>query len=177
MWGEKSSHTFLQSARQLYEGRGLRAFSRGAAPTVARDVVFGVAYEVGRQNLRAAFDDVFYSSNSLVSSTSPSASPISNSPTTPSHHYFVADVIAAGCATVASSPLNFVRNIQYSAPADVKPMSAVAALRLLWRDASAKGWGAPVFLQRRLLIGWGTMRVAVALGVGQTTYEWLQRHL
>jgi hypothetical protein len=163
MWGDPTSSTFASSAKALWKGSGMKAFLRGAAPTITRDIVFGCVYEVGRKRLRRKYDLLESERGDEITSWR-----------TQRLYYFGADVIAAAGATVASSPFNFVRNIQYGARADMSPKSTVTALRMLLSDAAAAGWRAPIFLQRRLLIGWGTTRVAVSLGFGQIVYEWLQ---
>jgi hypothetical protein len=78
---------------------------------------------------------------------------------------------AASVATVISSPLNYVRMRQYSAPGG--PPSAVAILRELGRQASA----IPTIPERLAFMatacnmGWGALRVGLGIGITGELYD------
>jgi hypothetical protein len=66
--------------------------------------------------------------------------------------------------------------MQYSTPAGSKERSMLHYLRDLQREAIADD--KPLsFLQRKLRIGWGSLRVAVGMGIGNELYEAAKRLL
>jgi hypothetical protein len=116
---------------------GARAFFRGAPATCVRDAVFG---------------GVFSGARSLAHG---------GGEATRLH----ADTAAAAAATIASSPFNFVRNIQFNANQKEPAPSAAAVLRRLLVEAAAKEGvaGKLGHVQERLRVGWGTLRVAAGM--------------
>jgi hypothetical protein len=98
----------------------------------------------------------------------PMPAPASTSP------QFATNVAAAVCATVASAPLNFVRNIQYASPVRDGPTSIAFELRRLVsevRDSRGTATGPWRTLQLRLRLGWGSLRVGAGMAVGAKVYE------
>jgi len=87
---------------------------------------------------------------------------------------FTAALLSGLLATTISSPFNYVRNIKYGWPAEMKPPTSTRILIDLMAEAKASGrmmW----HLQERLRVGWGTARVAVGMATGQFLYEMLKR--
>ena len=168
--GGERQFSFWSTARHMYCSGGVTPFVKGTRATVVRDSAFGVVYEVLRHSpLLVA------SVASLTSAWSASASNASNSganSATPSQ--FTLNMCAAVCATVVSAPFNYVRNIQYASDAAAAPTSVVAELGRLVREARADAspWQA---LQRRLRLGWGSVRVGAGMAVGAHVYESVQQ--
>lgn len=88
-------------------------------------------------------------------------------------HTFLTDLIAGLVATTVSSPMNYVRNIHYSLPPDIKPASAATVLRDLWLKALEEETllGKMSHLQSRLRLGWGTARVGCGMAVASQCYS------
>mmetsp|Transcript_7191 Transcript_7191/g.21936 ORF Transcript_7191/g.21936 Transcript_7191/m.21936 type:complete len:291 (+) Transcript_7191:176-1048(+) len=146
MWGSDSA-TFRTTAVNIYKTNGFRPFFHGAKPTVLRDVAFGAVYTSMRHGLRRRFKR--FKSSAVA-----------------------CDILAAACATVASSPFNFARNIQYShGQQDVPRM--VEIWKRLVKTATSKPttWEGLRYAQRRLGVGWGTARVAFGIAFGAFVYE------
>lgn len=153
-WGNGDG-TFLQASRDIYQRGGLKAFFKGVRATVARDAIFGVAYEVVRGTLKSEFH-IHADSNDHWSTAN-----------------FLCDATAAAVGTVVSGPFNYVRNVVYATPPDVRPPSNIQALRGLWQETMAHRHPGQ-FLHDRLRLGWGTARVAVGMGIGQFIYGWIK---
>eukprot|EP00188_Purpureofilum_apyrenoidigerum_P003859 Plantae.Rhodophyta-Purpureofilum_apyrenoidigerum.ctg4155.p1 GENE.Plantae.Rhodophyta-Purpureofilum_apyrenoidigerum.ctg4155~~Plantae.Rhodophyta-Purpureofilum_apyrenoidigerum.ctg4155.p1 ORF type:complete len:289 (-),score=38.19 Plantae.Rhodophyta-Purpureofilum_apyrenoidigerum.ctg4155:564-1430(-) len=146
MWGNDSA-SFRATAVSIYKMNGFRPFFHGAKPTVLRDVAFGAVYTSMRHGLRRKYKNW---KNAAMA----------------------CDIFAAACATVASSPFNFARNIQYSySQKDVPKMMDI------WKRLAAATMSKPTVLeglryaQTRLGVGWGTARVALGIAFGAFVYE------
>jgi hypothetical protein len=164
----------------------VRVLGKGIVATVSRDAVFGVCYEVGRQTLisHAAPNDetgffflfLFFVFSFLCVG------------------YFLSNVLAAMIATIFSSPFNYVRSIQYAHIADeTTPRKMIPQMKRLWypfccficicfvlivlfsRNNAKKKPFPLKYLGQRLRIGWGTMRVAVGMGLAQTLFSRLKK--
>ena len=144
-WG--SEFSWRGSLRHALAHGGPAVFLRGMGATVARDAVFGVSYEVLRARLHRTGES-------------------------PAWHV-AANVAAAAMATVFSAPLNYVRSMQYAHMADDEPPRRIGEqLRRLW--ANAKVQQSPArYVAQRLRLGWGTLRVATAMGLAQ----WIFAHI
>jgi hypothetical protein len=86
---------------------------------------------------------------------------------------FVADACAAALATAASAPFNYARNVQFSQPVTEPALGTSAALAALKREtlAHAPPLERVAFLQRRLNVGWGTLRVACGMAIASWSFE------
>lgn len=124
MWNSGSSAAamnFWQTARQLFREGGCHIFFRGCLTTVIRDCVFGVTYESVR---RMNYGDMFFSSptdkeaEEQHSGRYDKASLFSN-------------MSAALCASILSSPFNFVRSVVYSTAPGATPVNAIFLYRAL----------------------------------------------
>ena len=96
-----------------------------------------------------------------------------------SRHTFLTDLLAGFLATTLSSPLNYVRNIHYSLPPDIKPDSSSAVLIDLWRKACQEKTfiGKVSYLQSRLRLGWGTARVGCGMAFASQCYSFIKTQL
>ncbi len=89
------------------------------------------------------------------------------------HISTLSSLVAGLLATILSSPFNYARNMQYDTPIELKQKSMYFYLRYLARRATEEK--RPLaYLQRRLRIGWGSLRVAVGMGVGNMMYDKLK---
>ena len=88
-------------------------------------------------------------------------------------------MFSACVATVVSSPLNYVRNIQYAVDPTIgqRPEPARVILRKLW----VQGRGCVTvfrrvaWLQRQLRLGWGTARVGFGMAFSEQIYNFCAR--
>lgn len=124
MWnGSDPSMNFWATSRQLYREGGRQIFFRGCLTTVVRDCVFGVTYESVRQ-LRCG-DRLIGDNNSHENDSN------QNSRSRCDRASFLSNMCAALCASIISSPFNFVRTVVYGAGPGSSPMSAVCLHRAL----------------------------------------------
>lgn len=90
-------------------------------------------------------------------------------------------LVAGSLGTALASPFNYARSMHYSSPPGVKPPSIGASIRKLLEDAKgAQGESSSKsvavlkrisYLQGRLRIGWGTLRVGLGMSIGQLLYD------
>ncbi|CAM2975514.1 Mitochondrial carrier protein [Legionella steigerwaltii] len=162
-WGKEDA-SFRKSAQEMWAQGGFKPFIKGTTATVTRDMVFGSTYEMLRSLMRAKAKK--------AESKAPSSKP--------SYQEFFYNASAAGLATIASSPFNYVRNMQYATPANRKSPSAYEVLAHLWsesRKLEKPLLGQLSFFQQKFRIGWGTARVAVGMAAGQKLFDWTREHL
>jgi hypothetical protein len=129
----------------MFKRGGVRVFVVGTGATVNRDLVFGGVYALMRHE--------------LLTSAKNDEDRKNNKKKTPPG--FLVNLISACIATVASSPWNYVRNVHYATEKGQSPLPSWAIVRGLWDDAMREGslFERVRFLQTRLRIGWGTVRV------------------
>ncbi|KTC92381.1 hypothetical protein OQJ15_11640 [Fluoribacter dumoffii] len=160
-WGQENA-SFRSSSKEMWIQGGLNPFLKGTMATMTRDMVFGSTYEMLR---------------SVTGVTKKSADKTSN---LAKHQEFIYNAGAAGLATIASSPFNYVRNMQYATPPNQKPPSAHEVLTQVWKESKNS---TPTllsrlsFFQQKFRIGWGTARVAVGMAVGQKLFDKTREHL
>ena len=162
---------FLRTAAGMWAAGGLAPFFKGIAPTVLRDTIFGGVFAVTKEMIQRPAEKSLRRRLSL-----PTASPTALPPAYRRALDFVSSLVAGAVGTVASSPLNYVRNIKYGHPPDSQPPSSYQILKQLWTETKSKA--RPLsFVQERLRIGWGTARVAVGMAVGYEIYEIVKAQL
>eukprot|EP00929_Paragymnodinium_shiwhaense_P086462 TRINITY_DN46982_c0_g1_i1.p1 TRINITY_DN46982_c0_g1~~TRINITY_DN46982_c0_g1_i1.p1 ORF type:complete len:282 (-),score=42.56 TRINITY_DN46982_c0_g1_i1:163-1008(-) len=150
-WSSPEPRPFLAQARHMYHSAGALVFARGIVATIARDSTFGV----------------IFSARKLLPADSDRST------------RFLASVLSAGVATTLSSPFNYLRNLAYGESVN-KPLETVETKVQFWkkvlselmRDAKAQPSlaGSLHLLQRRLVLGWGTARVAFGMAVTDYLY-------
>ena len=153
-WGKENPDNFFRTARAMVRARGgsLRPLFRGLGTTVLRDIMFGGIFASLRLVLSAPVDDLL---RPLGAGSATS---------------FVSSMVAAATATLASAPLNFVRNMKYAARFDRRSPTIAAVLTSLAREMAASP--TPLrFMLDRFRVGWGTARVAIGMAVGWELYE------
>lgn len=153
VWGD-TNRSFYSSARQMWSSGGIEPFFNGALATMGRDMIFGSVYEVLRTLIRAELlkHDCGLKKSRLD---------------------FISDSAAACVATIASGPLNYVRNQQYKTPPHIKSPTAGTVLKNVWNESKK----CPAFLarmgffQQKFQVGWGTARVTVGWAVSQKVFD------
>lgn len=164
MWGAPESvyvRSFYSTAKRMFEQGGIRVFILGSASTLARDLMFGAVYAGLRHELLHDLQDDILNKDSHR--------PIAR---------YVINMVSACCATILSSPMNYVRNIHYSVnPKEIDRYrtNAITVLWRLWKRAqryhphsTMDRWH---FLQLQLRIGWGTARVGVGMAFSEQIYN------
>ncbi|VEB32654.1 hypothetical protein [Legionella cherrii] len=162
-WGKEDA-SFRSSIQEMWAQGGYKPFIKGTTATVTRDMVFGSTYEMLRSLMK--------SNATKTENQEPRARQ--------AYREFLGNASAAGLATIASSPFNYVRNMQYATSPTRKSPSAHEVLTQLWNES--KKLEKPLlsqlsFFQQKFRIGWGTARVAVGMAVGQKLFDWTQQHL
>jgi Mitochondrial carrier protein len=200
---QMKTDTFFTVAADMLRRGGLRPFFVGVNATISRDIIFGgvfayLRHELPKQpffstycssssaapcsSIASSFSNLATSSNSSSSSHA-SESLIccrnsSNSQNGP-QQTFLTDLLSGLIATTLSSPLNYVRNIHYSLPPDVKPASTFTVLGELWMKASEEqtSLGRLSHIQSRLRLGWGTARVGCGMALASQFYSFIKARL
>lgn len=124
MWNSGSSAeamNFWRTARQLFREGGSHIFFRGCLTTVVRDCVFGVTYESVR---RMNYGDIVFSPPNEKSAGEQQAARCDKAS-------LLSNMSAALCASILSSPFNFVRSVVYSTAPGATPVNAVFLYRAL----------------------------------------------
>jgi hypothetical protein len=140
----KEKQNLRMVAREMYQHGGPRAFTRGLLTTMNRDVTFGIIYQLGRNSAPEEYQG------------------------------FTANTIAAGAATVFSSPFNYIRNKKYlTCYSHTNPSTEELFMKLYHNIMLHDTWGGRIqYTCKRLCIGYGTVRVAFGIAFGQWFYNW-----
>ena len=149
-WG-KDGRLMGTTAMKMWSNGGTKAFTRGLRSVWCRDTTFSISYAILQPRIREWTNDYYCSSCYQV---------LINSGT-------------VGVATVASAPFNYIRNQRYAMDYRHPPRSWEMILKRLWvMTRKEEGWWRRFrYVQHRFCIGWGTMRVAVGMSVGQLVYD------
>jgi hypothetical protein len=148
LWSEQSSN-FFRVALDMYRGGGPLIFFRGVKVSVARDVTFGIVYET----LRCADTTKKYGTTVA----------------------FSANVAAACVASIVSSPLNYARNMVYGSPVRGCPLRVHHLLQFLAKEVMNQPEGQRLrYLNSRLNIGFGSLRVGLGMALGQLVFGRMQ---
>jgi len=147
-WSREVNQGMLKESMEMFRKGGLRPFGNGLVPTVLRDLCFGGTYTFLRLELQYLFQ------------------------LTPEQQW-AANMASAAMATVVSAPFNLVRNVQYATRSREKADSVSNILRDFVKDANKHetAWQRARYIQNRLRIGWGTVRVAVGMAFGHFMYD------
>jgi hypothetical protein len=147
-WSRDVNRGMWTEAVEMFRKGGLRPFGNGLAPTVYRDLVFGGTYTFLRLELQYRFD-------------------------LRQEYQWTANMAAAAMATIVSGPFNLARNVQYATRSRNKADLVSKVLQDFVADTQAQStlWRKTKFVQSRLRIGWGTVRVAVGMSFGHFVYD------
>ena len=91
----------------------------------------------------------------------------------------VSQFTAAAIATTASSPINYWRNMQFDTKLGSNPVGLVTCMK----ELKCSIVDAPTRLDSvrqigmKLRVGWGTVRVAIGMALGQQLYDYLSKKL
>ena len=141
----------------MFRKGGIRIFFFGTTATVLRDFTFGGTFALLRHEIRnylkESYDIKKFS--------------------------FLIDLIAGSIATLMSSPMNYVRNINYAIPPDKPNMCAYTILNNLYNENKTLiTTKQRIFhIQEKLKIGWGTARVGCGMAFGSIAYSFLVEKL
>lgn len=130
----------------MWKQVGVRAFTRGMAQTIERDLVFGGTYASGH-----------FLYNKIVKKKS-------------KKKRFLFSMLGACVGCVLSSPFNYARNMQYAVPLGKRPPSTFSSLKKLIEDAKSRKHPLQ-YIQARFRIGWGTVRVCLGMAIAHELYE------
>jgi Mitochondrial carrier protein len=123
MWDSNPRQSYCQSAVKMWRDGGARPFLKGITATLARDCTFGGVFASLRYKLAALY-------------TARRTSTAEQQQQQPKETAFVTDLIAAAVATTASSPFNYIRNIQYGAASTDRAPSGTAIVSELVQEVS-----------------------------------------
>ena len=173
MWTDGEG-SFRSVCRQMYRDAGIRVFFRGIKVCIARDALFGVVYEtlrkappivLDRLKIRPATMDT--GSSSTVVQTQRATAVLASKDLSWDEFFF--NLLAAVAASTISAPLNYCRNIIYGAPAKGCPLRTTQLLTYLGKvTIRERSWRCRWrYLNAKLNIGWGSLRVGLGMAVGQ----------
>mmetsp|Transcript_43188 Transcript_43188/g.78555 ORF Transcript_43188/g.78555 Transcript_43188/m.78555 type:complete len:298 (+) Transcript_43188:85-978(+) len=153
-WGQEQYTSFKATALKLYGDAGPLVFLRGAMPTMIRDGIFGVCFGCRKSFQRDGEG---------------------NEPMN-----FAVAVLCAALGTTLSSPFNYIRNLAFAEPSWME-LESMKSKRAYWdrvwmemlNDVRAQDTiGQAVrCLQARFRLGWGTLRVAVGMGLTDQAFR------
>jgi Mitochondrial carrier protein len=123
MWDSNPKQSYSQSAVKMWRNGGARPFLKGITATLARDCTFGGVFASLRYKLAA-----LYAAHRAGSAEQ------QQQHKEPKETAFVTDLIAAAVATTASSPFNYIRNIQYGAASTDRAPSGTAIVQQLLQE-------------------------------------------
>lgn len=141
----------LQEAISMLQQGGTGVFYKGLSSTLLRDVSFGGCYTFMRLQAQWAYS-------------------------LPPEHQWMANLFAAGLATIVSGPFNLARNIQYSTKSsEIAPTTYQVLEELVTETRQIEGgkFHQLKYITQRLRIGWGTARVAMGMAFGHWVYDGL----
>lgn len=144
---------------------------------MARDSLFGGVYASLRHYLIRTWGPPSVPSGGSLKKGLRSAIDKNNPEGRVLFHGFVLNTVAACVAVAASSPLNYVRNMQLAAPPDAPEPRVLSVLRGLGEQVAQAGGATAkaTVLCRSLLLGWGTLRAAVGMGFGSLVYDFCKQ--
>lgn len=171
-WSRDVNRGMVTEAVEMFQKGGLRPFTNGLIPTVYRDLVFGGTYTFFRLEIPYWFQLPSYDDDNDHNISS-NDNNISNSSSNSHKYQWAANMTAAALATVVSGPFNLARNVQYATRSRHQADSVSKVLTDFVDETMSQQtlFEKVKYLQRRLRIGWGTVRVAVGMSFGQILYD------
>ena len=158
MW-TTNQPTTIHTVKFMYNKGGIKSFTNGMTVNVGRDGCFGITYETTRHVLsRIVRGGSKESKNQFVDA--------------------LTNCTAAGLGTIISSPLNYARNLKYgTTPGHAVPTVAHLLNELVDSVRKKRTLREKMtLLQARLVLGWGTARVAFGMTLGQGIFDLAKRH-
>jgi hypothetical protein len=159
-WGkaECGKENVFSTAADMYRRGGSSMFFVGTSATIYRDFIFGGIFSIMRHDLLTHVKrDQPRSKDNKINR----------------FNIFLADLVSACTATVASSPFNYVRDMHYSTPPDQQVLPIKKQIWKLWEESCQQKTAREqlVLLLRKLRIGWGTARVGCGMASGSFLYS------
>eukprot|EP00419_Tripos_fusus_P052035 CAMPEP_0172818342 /NCGR_PEP_ID=MMETSP1075-20121228/13861_1 /TAXON_ID=2916 /ORGANISM="Ceratium fusus, Strain PA161109" /LENGTH=283 /DNA_ID=CAMNT_0013658701 /DNA_START=89 /DNA_END=936 /DNA_ORIENTATION=- len=153
MWG-KPMQSMRNTSQQMWKEHGGKAFTTGMGVTALRDAIFGGVYAGARRTIN---DRLLSPARSCAAATERRHTGLQAA---------VVDMSAGAMATAISSPLNYARNMKFANLHTQEPPGIKAALAQLGGEVLARHrcegpFMAASYLQQRLGLGWGAVRVGV----------------
>lgn len=152
-WGTHHKGRLKSTVLHLWSSGGFAPFTRGITVTLVRDIIWGSTFS----SLRHAIPPLTGCGDEH----------------TPGVASFLVNVFAGGVATFISSPINFVRNMQYGHSPSKPHPSAIKVLSIAWRESKTAESPVYHFVVKRLTVGWGTLRVALGIAFSSQVYDYL----
>ncbi|HSW70516.1 MAG TPA: hypothetical protein VLH77_00880 [Gammaproteobacteria bacterium] len=156
-WGDDEA-CYLKTAQKMWKMKQLEPFIRGTRATIYRGITFGSIYEVLRNLLRQKLnpEETQKPQNKLMTVD------------------FAANTTSAILSTIAASPFNYARNIQYKMPLQ-QPAPTVKEI-LISTHKESKTQNKTLlsrinFFSKTFQLGWGTVRVGVGIATGQIIFD------
>jgi hypothetical protein len=149
-WGRDVNRGMVIEAMEMFQKGGFRPFGNGLIPTLLRDLVFGGTYTFLRLELQYRL-------------------------MLRPDQQWGANMGAAALATIVSGPFNLARNVQYATRSQHVADTVTTVLINFVHETALKPTlvGRVQYIQGRLRIGWGTVRVAVGMSFGHYVYDTL----
>ncbi len=150
-WNHPGTSTFRNTTDMITRPRGMRSLFAGSVNTMQRDGTFGSVYEFTRFKFRKQIDTKSYSPCQVMGWN------------------FLSDSLAAGIATICSSPWNLTRILNQSKNSQDKPISSMKVMERVYRNTMAQTTfkAKRNYLFRSLGFGPGTLRIMVEMPVKQ----------
>lgn len=147
-WSRVHNRGVVYEAFSMFKKGGRAVFFKGLTPTLLRDITFGGCYTSIRLQAQWSCD-------------------------IDPDHQWIANLVAAALATVASGPFNLARNLQYNTKSAHRAPAVTEVLMQLLNEVRQIGntHQKLLHLQSRLRIGWGTARVAMGMSFGHWVYD------
>lgn len=168
MWGateREYARSFLTTAKHIYKKGGFPVFLVGSGSTLGRDVIFGGIYGVLRHELMLQYRESSVCVDGVVNPT----------------HKYIINVFSGCCATIASSPLNYIRNVHYASSPSRKvtrPSGRKILYRLYTRAMKyPTTFEALRYVQRQFRLGWGTARVGFGMAFSEYVYNFCSKQI
>jgi hypothetical protein len=164
-WGD-DNRKYLPTAKEMWKTNRFKPFIRGTRATVYREMAFGSVYEIFRNQLRSQFIAPETAQTTHTSGVLTIG--------------FACNTLSAVFATVAASPFNYARNMQYKVPLQTTAPTVKTILSTAYKEASKERKtviGKANFFATKFQIGWGTARAGVGMAVGQILFDETKRAL
>ena len=149
MWG-KNNVSFFPYMRTMYQNGGIGVFKRGLFFRIGRDVKFSIIFSISHDFFKDKFQD-----NRII---------------------FVTDMFSTFVANVGAGPYNYIMNHQYARGSDQEMLYGRHIAKELMIEGKMHNHS-PLFYLGKLHIGWGTMRVCLAMSLGYQVYDFVKTEL
>lgn len=138
----------VTEAMEMLRKGGVRPFFNGLLPTMLRDLFFGGTYTFLRFELQYVYQ-------------------------IPSEQQWAANMVSAALATIVSAPFNLVRNVQYA----TRSRETAVTISEAFHDfiKATRSHTSTIqrirYIQHKLRIGWGTLRIAIGMAFGNFVFD------